>query len=422
MIESREQEEPDRLFGLLAAVGNSEAKALTLVVMRDGQIFTRGDLGRAVMVRQAAGRRWAINRSLPFSYCRNSLSPIGLVTREAINPDFSTYGYQITDYGRTTGIPLAGALLKWSYDHPSFSLYWMFGQTNSKFPQTEEPADKKRAPKTRCKIFRQLLTNPADRIRTVDLAQRIGEKEGLVSGHLDSLFRNNVISYTTIERGQQFVFFRWNSQAPPEQPEPYKGYPTLSSRVYEVLRTHPDQDLSIGEILGQLRLASRIKETILRHEISVICSNLVRQGYVNRQKFGGSVQSEIVISPEQRVAVSSLIDLLDRFHDQNQRVIEEGRRFADTVLVSPELFSDLMLKAQQASPHANQWDIDETDTDIISLVQQFPNCTLGQIAQTLKEHKLDKNTIMAYLHELVRKRKLAAEKTKRGMVYTVVVQ
>ena len=69
----------------------------------------------------------------PFDYCKQSLAPIGLVTREILNPDLSTYGFQITDYGKSVGIPFCGLILDWSAKHNTY-LGALWGQTSSSSP------------------------------------------------------------------------------------------------------------------------------------------------------------------------------------------------------------------------------------------------------------------------------------------------
>lgn len=132
----REQQQKERLSdeemgNLISALGNHEAKAIVLCLMTPGIIYPRYDLYRAVIQAQGQNIGWRMNREGPFKYCQNSLSPIGLVTHEVINPDLSTYGYMKTEYGEKIGVPLAGLLLDFSLRHPDFSLQDFFASTSS---------------------------------------------------------------------------------------------------------------------------------------------------------------------------------------------------------------------------------------------------------------------------------------------------
>lgn len=140
-----------------------EHKALELIVMRGGLIYSADTLWREVMSHQE-DKGWKMARTVPFGHCQNSFAPIGLVTKEALSPDGTAWGYEITQYGLDTGVPFAGVLLKWSYENPEHSLYKMFAPTQSASIKDEQTLYKKRGQETRYKIFWETATNPSDGI------------------------------------------------------------------------------------------------------------------------------------------------------------------------------------------------------------------------------------------------------------------
>lgn len=92
---------PDEELGdLLAALGNHEAKAITLGLMKPGIIYTNLDLYHAIIEAQGQNPGWIINRMGPFAYCHNSLAPIGLVAQEVtMAGGLERIGYMKTEKG-----------------------------------------------------------------------------------------------------------------------------------------------------------------------------------------------------------------------------------------------------------------------------------------------------------------------------------
>lgn len=131
-----------KIFDLLSSVGNGEHHAQNLIVMRKRVVYSEYAFYKEVVSHQEKDRRWRMNMRTPFKHC-DTLSRIGLVAKEALYPDGSTWGYQITPYGLRTGVPFAGLLLKWSYEHPEHSLYKMFGSTQSTSIKDQQTLEKK---------------------------------------------------------------------------------------------------------------------------------------------------------------------------------------------------------------------------------------------------------------------------------------
>ena len=89
----KEKLSDERLGDLLSAVGNHEAKAITLILMRNGNVFDRSNLYGEVLSSQGESKKWRVGWGDPFKYWRHSLAPIGLVAKKTLSKDLSTYGY-----------------------------------------------------------------------------------------------------------------------------------------------------------------------------------------------------------------------------------------------------------------------------------------------------------------------------------------
>lgn len=67
------------LENLIVSMGNSEAKALTLLLMKPGQIYTVVGLQKEILAAQGAKPGWKTSFNVCYGYCFDSFEPIGLV-------------------------------------------------------------------------------------------------------------------------------------------------------------------------------------------------------------------------------------------------------------------------------------------------------------------------------------------------------
>ena len=399
--------------------------------MREGVIYSKNALYQEVMNHQDKNKRWEMNKGLPFEHCQHSLSPIGLVAKEALSPDDTAWGYAITEYGLRTGIPLAGLLLKWSYEHPEYSLYKMFGSTSSTSIKDQQALDKKRAPEARYKIFWEIATNPNNRIRLKDIADAINEDPSNIGYHLKSLGKNGFISYDVTERGKSYSYFRLKEIVPDKEPEQHGRYKILSTRTYELLTNSPQQIpreyLSVEEIVNLLIKIypeyGDVKTKAFSDNVAVALSHFERQGYLERKRFSRDFQSQLTLSDQQRNTIVSLVTLIDNFKNGDRETVEDGRRFAQKVASDPNLFSELMLKAKEGSPFAHRVYREEMNSFLLSIVQKHPNSTTNQIMQILEEDyskRLRPKGLSKYLSRLAGQDLIISEKTEAGNIYRVV--
>lgn len=164
------------------------------------------------------------------------------------------------------------------------------------------------------------------------------------------------------------------------------------------------------------------REIITAHVRALSKNGVVTHNSIGKRK------SIISVSSEQREAIDSLLTLIDKFKNGDRETIGEGRRFAESVLNDPNLFSELMLKAKEASPFANRTNREDVQCYLISIIQNNPNCTIYQVLQTLEEDynkRLSRKGVFFHLSNLVRQGRIVSEKTKswnvrRVNVYTVV--
>lgn len=413
-----------KLFDLLASVGNAEHKALELLVMWNGgvgrEIFTSGSLFNRVMDHQIKTGGWNMASSLPFNHCEKSFAPIGLVAQEYISGG-TEWGYQITDFGIKEGMPLAGLLLKWSFDHPELSSYGIFGSTHSNTLKREEQS-KRRSPEARYKILYELITFPENKkIEIKDIADTIELARSNISKHASELSRSGVLTYESAEYGMPVSHWKAKKDVPIDNQNPPKKYPNLTQDLWSILKSLPNNFISAEQVL--LEFTKRYPQKKIHHfdNISRALSYLQREGYVERRKFGNEFRSEIKLSDEQRETIKSLIDLIDKFASGDKATIEQGKAFARKVFTDKGLFANLMLKAKESSPHANFFSKEEMNSNILALLWGNPNATGKEIREIFvnKYKKISRLRINVFLRDLASQGKIIAAESKQGNRYSI---
>lgn len=419
----------ERIPNFISAFGNHELKALTLIAMRDGAIYTDAVLKETV----THGTGLQLNRGRLSGYCRESLSPIGLVARELLVPALSVWGYQITESGRQFGIPLAGLLLQWSLSHPDFSLIQMFGATPSSSSRPGElstPETMKRAAETRLKIFWEIITNPDDILNQAFITVATGESRGkhsLIEQHLENLERNNIINYETVALGKTAVKFRIKTDAPEGLPKPYKSEVSLSSHIFRLLTENRDRWLSTEDLIEILitRFSDYKNRSVknLNWAVSSIFKTFRIQGYLEHEKFTKEGRTRIWLSGEQSEAIRSLVEVFDRIQGVDRKVMQEGRNLAQNIIISPDLCRQLVTKAGEKSPHASSTSPEDTFRRIALLLDRESNLTASQIRKKLAQMPGGKNialgTLCALLKGFIEKEGLIAQESKSGRIYSL---
>lgn len=396
---TRETLSDEEMGNLLSGAGNHEAKLITLTLMKNGDIFDRGGLHRRIINSQGENVEWRINRRGPFEYCADSLSPIGLVTKETLNKGgLTAYGYQITKYGKEIGIPLAGLLLKFSEDH-KIPLNRFLGGTNSKsqnqITQTKEGKkveSKKRAPSTTLKIFFELVTHPSLPIREVDIIKAIGEDTHptVFPTILTRLSDLDLIEYDSKGINQPFSLYRLRSPIPEGKLPIYKRAKTLTNLVYNALKENPNAYLTIGGIYKLIpqEQKEKMKENILLNTISRILSDLNGKGYADIQKFHHKKHSEINITDQQKAVLKEFLEIIDGVQNQNPEILKKGERLAEEIIADSQRVSNLLRRAKEASGSANKSPQEETKNDILSIISDIkdnPNGITNKQIQKLLE-------------------------------------
>ncbi|HVZ11843.1 MAG TPA: hypothetical protein VG965_02330 [Patescibacteria group bacterium] len=380
----------EQMGNLLAAVGNHEAKAITLGIMEPGRVYRQKGLRNAVLRAQGKNPGWRINIQGPIQYCFNSFEPIGLVAKEALRADFSTDGYFKTPKGEAQGEALAGLVLDFSLRYPNFSLQDFFSVPSSssageKIGEGEEY--KERAPLVRLKILQRLLSMDKP-IRISDVVNNLGEDYERIRVHLESMRDWKIIDYDSISYGKNFSFYKLSDEAPQEDPDLiYNTERIYPQFVYRLLKDHPNRVWTREEI-GEEYIKSGISKKSLKNATMIaagILNLLKERGYAERSKFGSGLQSEISLQDDQRIMIRDLVTTLSRFQNQNVGALEFGRRRLRDILVDGPAVSRLIAKAKEHSIYANRQSKADTADVIYAIVLDNSGCAIRDIQKKLKD-------------------------------------
>lgn len=401
----------EKIGNLLSSVGNNEVKAITLILMRSGDVYDKGSLHRQVLNAQGEKSGWEMAKGVLLDYCSYTLAPIGLVAKEAFGPDLATFGYSITDYGKALGIPLAGLLLDFSERH-NISLNKLFGSTVSNSKGKTMKADdseeefKKRAPTTTLKILFETLTSPQLPIREADIVKRIGEDDfQVVNNNLVRLAKLGLIEYSSTEVNEPFSAYKIPSEIPTGEFPMHSRYPRMTKLIFDILNEHPNQYLTITDVFNLIPQNLKSEWKAENHsEISDILSFLARQKYLYIKKFNFDKRSGISITDEQKIILTELLEIVYGFQNQDKEILEKGRKLAIEIISNPDRVSNLMRRAREASNQANQSPMKETLESVQSLILANPGVTNRKIRILLEEkyqRKLGISSIRNFSSSLV---------------------
>lgn len=377
------------LGNLISAFGNHEIKALTLALMKPGIVYSERNLNS--LLSQSSGENVGarMNKRAGFGYCEDSLSPIGLVTREAIDKDTNVYGYSKLAYGEAVGDPLAGLLLDFSLKHPDFSLQDFFGNTaTSSTANDDSDVDfKKRAPITRLKLYWELVTTtlPA---RSKDIADATGESERIVGKHLSALSDKGIVNYESVKQGGSRISYTLAGNQPDSDPIPYKHNRTVTENIVAILRNSPNTQWTHEEmrmeLADQLLMNGKTVPESLGRTAEEVLSYLANSGYAQRGIFSVSKQSDVSLGDHQRIMIHELISLLDKFQNGDPATVEFGRKKLAEIIANPGSVSALIIKAREHSSNVQRVPISESSDHLKMLISSNPDVTMDELWETLR--------------------------------------
>ena len=195
-------------------------------------------------------------------------------------------------------------------------------------------------------------------IREIDLARLTEEEIGVIKNHLSQLSTYGIITYYSIKADTPFSFYRSSPTFPDRDPDVYKYHKSYTQEIYDIIKDNPSSSFSIEQITDMLIQRNPGRNDLDRTSLSAACSRILshleKRGYVKKVKFGHNMQSEISLSPDQRIVLVDLVNIIENFQAQDPQFLEEGRIKARKIISDPDRVASLLVKARDNSPKANR--------------------------------------------------------------------
>lgn len=370
IVDTGERISEGKLGDLLAAFGNHEAKAITLLVMgTEEEVHTRTGLYKLYAGSQQGHVGWQdMSETGPIQYCKLSLAPIGLVAKETIVGDIDVLGYEKhqmgyrkTEEGTRIGDALAGHLLAFSERHPDVGLQDAFGLTTSpsyaeQIPIEEDDGSvtfrRKRTPYVSFRLYKALLQQTEPIIET-DLQSAVGHK--ITSRRLYELQTQNMVQYESVGDPKAIkVYYTANPNRTTDQP--YRDIGAFTDDVAALILQEQ------GEIHSKKILETYLARhpendkdhLYIKRRITTVLSDLAKRGFINREEgVRGDVYTQISVSDEQRAVIEDLVSVLERFQSGDPEFMRQGRQLGQEIISDPERVAKLAAKAKEKSKNAN---------------------------------------------------------------------
>lgn len=349
-----------RFEAVFAAIGNSEVKQITLLLL-DRSPITLHDLNKRF--REITDNVWQSDRNIQAGYCRDSLIPIGLVAEEnfiSLGSQDSAAGFKLTEPGEKYGKPIAAFLLYKSIDYPH-SLFTIFGNTSASSGKT-------RSVTTRAAILDYLNQHSSVPSRQADIADHLGISGVGIGEHLKHLHNLGLVEYesTTHEKKGQIRYILAS--------EAERKMVSRSRREVTLTQTVADLIFELGEVNSQI-IFEKVQhkfpnstERRLRSRISGILAGLVKQRICTREKFEGrKTQSIAKITKDGKDIVEDIIIPVKRALSDDEYLLDEWRQ-----IPWQNYARQATMKYKEASGYANSQSHEERVETALAVIQSNP--------------------------------------------------
>jgi len=389
----------ERFAAVFGAIGNSEAKCLTLLCLSQSPI-TGPDLHQRFI--EESGAAWRSNRNTQSEYCINTLIPIGLVTQEDYiaygSQDYVT-GFRLTEAGNLYGVPIAAYLLSESNDLDK-SLLAIFGQTSKGSGETRSVVNRARILK---------LLSISQPLRTKDLAEHLELDGSCVSHHLQHLTSLGLIDYSSTNSEIKGLFkYNLVPEASRQKVQTVERSRTLTEEVADL--AFKLKEVDCARLAAILKDRSHSSEKNLRGAVSKILSGLAGQGILTRGIFQkGESQSQAAVTPLGRQLVDSLIvpieeALINGSHLDDWHQLDWRKQTKEAIT-----------KYKNASGHIRQQPLEYQQALALEIIRQNTGIRPAEIARQIQP-----NSLYDVLRNLVQSGQVRKEKRGRATCYFAV--
>lgn len=388
---------PEKRFeALFSALGNSEAKCLTLLCLSESPV-SEYDLHRRFVDENRGA--WKPNRATVPNYCQQTLEPIGLVAEADVIKNGSNEhiaGYRLTEAGRKFGQPVAAFLLQQSQQF-KFSLIEIFGITST--------AGKNRAVLNRARILENLslTSNPS----VNDISIYLGIEGSTISSHLQYLVKLGIVNFESISAenpGQ--VKYKIIEAA--QSTRGSKVIDALPAKILKVISTR--EVVSLDEVARSLYPDYQNEPfTVFRRRLSVYMAGLENEGACKRIELQGNLRSKASLNETGVKIVSEVIEPIKQALSVNENLLSEWSRI-DWRKFAPQAVE----KYKEVKPNQNRKK-SEGVLKTLAIILENPGIRRKDLSKILGRHP------GSYLTDLFKANKIRSVGKSRATIYFPVV-
>jgi len=369
-------EDPDARFdAVFAAIGNSEAKCVDLLLLRR---FLMSSYEMHSEFNRVTKGVWKTNYSTEAGWARNSLVNIGLVAEADTlfygSSEFVT-GYRLTEAGESFGQPVAAFLLQKSLELP-FPLNKL-GTSSKRF--------KERPIVSRVKILEYLVYTPELKPNTKGVARAVGLEELSVGRHLRDLASLGLIDYSFFSNDRHGdIKYKLHTKTMPDQIQTAAKMPVITSLVKDVI--------FYMETLDRHSVTEEIKK---RHpgldvnpdEIRKVLADLSRKGLIVKI-FGDPNSGRVRDNSLAVITESGMNFVLNVIEPIRSALTPEGSARLDEWKQLPwqDSASEGVSKHKATSNHANRLSLEESISEVMDHIIRNPGITRRKIEVGLDRH------------------------------------
>ncbi len=415
--ERRERVSTQKIDELLAGVFNNESKMIVLGGMiLNPHWYSDQQLHDMTMRMQRGERGWGIGNHIPFGYCQDSFDDIGLVAKNEIDGARDSLKYHVTQDG-ISALPAIGHLLSF-VEESGISLHRTFSTTSTpssaaSIDSEEEHNDdrdiRKRAPKTRYRIFKQLLAHEGP-IQKVDLQENLNVNGSSLGHHLRNLSIEGMLDYQSYYDGEPLaVTYRINADAfqkinYDDLPRDARSTITTITRRVAFIAAHMEGTVTPAKVHEKLlalypQYAERT-EGHVRSSVNRALTHLAKHEYLQRGEISADRPSLISLTDEQRERMQQLVTIIDTFQSGDPEFLAQGEQKAREILNDPQRVARLMRHAQENSRIALALGPAELKQMIIEIIKDSDTPLSGARIVPLMDHRIGQPYATALLKQL----------------------
>lgn len=378
----------EQLGGLLAAVGNHEAKAVVLGSMQNGVAYNMSALHDLFI--EAQGDAVSIKGGVAnqIAYCKDSFYPVGAVAKVRYGENLR---FELTESGETYGKALAGHVLDLSLRYPDTSLRQLFGMTH-----TSKTSREPRSPVQRVQLFR-LLPTMDEPIRVAQIERILGVTGDVLSNQLKWLDKAGLITHQSghsedIATKIEFLI-----------PQDFGGAGAKSvgrktvDGILRELASGADTVVTYDEIV---KAVYGRNQKIGRSAISRYLRELEVSGRIIKNELDGNNRSVIYLKTETRTLFTEVVDIYDLALSDAPTFIKMGKAKLAQVLSNPADVRRLIAKAYSNSPEANGVPREIRFAKIAAFLTQNAAATTGELAEALRGSGITERSVVDSLQQM----------------------